>query len=102
MRIFAITIKLCAWIIFFGVFFTQHPVDAKEGDVTDIPTAIEEIFPTATRIGEPEPDIPVIPIYQLNELLGYAFESQHFANFMGFSGEPINILISLDPKGVIL
>lgn len=102
MRIFAITIKLCAWIIFFGVFFTQHPVDAKEGDVTDIPTAIEEIFPTATRIGEPEPDIPVIPIYQLNELLGYAFESQHFANFMGFSGEPINILIGLDPKGVIL
>ena len=90
---FATTIRFCVWIMFFVVSLTLHPALSKEGDVTDIPTAIDEIFPTATRIGELDPDIPVIPIYQLNELLGYAFESQHFANFMGFSGEPINILI---------
>lgn len=99
---FATTIRFCVWIMFFVVSLTLHPALSKEGDVTDIPTAIDEIFPTATRIGELDPDIPVIPIYQLNELLGYAFESQHFANFMGFSGEPINILIGLDPQGLLL
>ena len=75
---------------------------AKEGDVTDIPTAIDEIFPTATRIGNQAKDIPVTPVYQLNELLGYVFESQDFAPFMGFTGEPINILIGLDPKGTLV
>lgn len=99
---FATTIRFCVWIMFFVVSLTLHPALSKEGDVTDIPTAIDEIFPTATRIGELDSDIPVIPIYQLNELLGYAFESQHFANFMGFSGEPINILIGLDPQGLLL
>ena len=102
MHLFATTIRLCVWIMFFITALTLQPALSKEGDVTDIPTAIDEIFPTATRVGDLDPDIPVIPIYQLNELLGYAFESQHFANFMGFSGEPINILIGLDPQGILL
>ncbi|MBT4884037.1 MAG: 4Fe-4S binding protein [Glaciecola sp.] len=76
-------------------------VFSKEGDVTHIPADIEAIFPTATRIGTRDPDIPVIPVYQLNQLLGYVFESNDFVDFMGFAGEPINILIGLDPQGVM-
>ena len=87
--------------LFFCISLSHFSL-AKEGDVTDIPTAIDEIFPTATRIGEQATDIPVTPVYQLNELLGFVFESQDFAPFMGFTGEPINILIGLDPTGKLL
>lgn len=74
---------------------------AKTGDVTPIPDQIAEIFPSATRIGLPDTDLPVIPVYQLNDLLGYVFETNSFTNFMGFAGEPINILIGLDTQGTI-
>jgi len=90
---------LCISILILFVSFTAL---AKQGDVTDIPQQIVEIFPTATRIGPSEIDIPVSPVYQLNQLLGYVFETNDFTNFIGFSGDPINILIGLDPKGVMV
>lgn len=83
--------------LLFSLFFSI-PTLAKE-DVTEIPEKIKQIFPTATRVGAQESDIPVIPVYQLQKFLGYAFESKHFANFIGFSGKPINLLIGIDEKG---
>ena len=83
--------------LLFSLFFSI-PILAKE-DVTEIPEKIKQIFPTATRVGAQESDIPVIPVYQLQKFLGYAFESKHFANFIGFSGKPINLLIGIDEKG---
>ncbi len=77
------------------------PTQAKE-DATDIPENIAKIFPTATRIGAEHTDIPVTPVYQLQQLLGYAFESRHFASFLGFSGKPINMLIGIDEKGTFI
>lgn len=74
---------------------------AKE-DATDIPADIAKIFPTATRVGAEHTDIPVTPVYQLQQLLGYAFESKHFASFLGFSGKPINMLIGIDEKGTFI
>ncbi len=68
-------------------------------NATDIPPDIAELFPTATRVAPPDTDIPVIPVYQLSQLLGYVFESKDFASFMGFAGEPINVLIGLDTQG---
>jgi transcriptional regulator of nitric oxide reductase len=90
---------LCISILIFFISFTAV---SKPGDVTDIPQQIVEIFPTATRIGPPEIDVPVLPVYQLNQLLGYIFETNDFTNFIGFSGDPINILIGIDPKGVMV
>lgn len=96
-------LRLCLYCFCVFVLSTIYsPTCAKEGDVTDIPTAIDKIFPTATRVGESATDIPVVPVYQLNQLLGYVFESKDFAPFMGFAGEPINILIGLDPQGTLL
>ena len=62
---------------------------------------IKELFPKATVIGEKEEDFPVWPIYQLNELIGYAFESNDHVDFTGFSGERINLLIGLNTDGVV-
>ena len=62
---------------------------------------IAELFPTATRVAPPDTDMPVIPVYQLGQLLGYVFESKDFASFMGFAGEPINVLIGLNTQGTL-
>lgn len=89
MRNIFILIALLMWFIF--------PVRGE--NATDIPPDIAELFPTATRVAPPDTDIPVIPVYQLSQLLGYVFESKDFASFMGFAGEPINVLIGLDTQG---
>jgi NosR/NirI family nitrous oxide reductase transcriptional regulator len=100
MHIIAVVSRVCLLILILMCVYLPE-VFSKEGDVTHIPADIEAIFPTATRIGTRDPDIPVIPVYQLNQLLGYVFESNDFVDFMGFAGEPINILIGLDPQGVM-
>jgi NosR/NirI family nitrous oxide reductase transcriptional regulator len=92
-------LSLCISIL---ILFLSFPAVAKPGDVTDIPQQIVEIFPTATRIGPPDINVPVLPVYQLNQLLGYVFETNDFTSFIGFSGDPINILIGLDPKGIMV
>ena len=100
MHIIALLSRVCLLILILMCVYVPE-VFSKEGDVTHIPADIEAIFPTATRIGTRDPDIPIIPVYQLNQLLGYVFESNDFVDFMGFAGEPINILIGLDPQGVM-
>ncbi|MEH6814825.1 MAG: 4Fe-4S binding protein [Motiliproteus sp.] len=60
---------------------------------------IEELFPKATRIDEQLQDFPVIPVYQLSELIGYAYQSNDLNDLPGFSGKPIKLLIGLDTKG---
>ena len=100
MHIIALLSRVCLLILILMCVYVPE-VFSKEGDVTHIPADIEAIFPTATRIGNRDPEIPVIPVYQLNQLLGYVFESNDFVDFMGFAGEPINILIGLDPQGVM-
>jgi len=69
-------------------------------NATSIADEIAHIFPSATRIGPVDKEIPVTPVYQLNELLGYVFESDDFVNFIGFSGQTINVLIGIDTEGV--
>lgn len=63
---------------------------------------IRSIFPKLTRVGEPQPNPKVIPVYQLDELLGYVFETNDLTNLPGFSGERINLLIGLDAAGQLV
>lgn len=72
----------------------------KNSEVTAIPADISAIFPSATRIGTPVPNLATTPVYQLSQLLGYVFESDDFTDFIGFSGQTINILIGIDINGV--
>ena len=87
--------------LLFLLFLLISPIEAAfaREDATEIPANIKDIFPTATRVGAVHTDIPVTPVYQLQQLLGYTFESIHFADFIGFSGKPINVLIGLDEGG---
>nr|WP_166262404.1 NosR/NirI family protein [Marinobacter salicampi] len=61
---------------------------------------IMELFPKATRIDPRRDDYPVYPVYQLNELLGYAYESRDVTNLAGYSGKPINLLIGISVDGL--
>ncbi len=68
-------------------------------DTSVEPQDILDLFPKATRIGDFQHDPPVWPVYQLHELLGYAFESRHLVDYSGFSGDPVNLLIGIDSGG---
>ncbi|MEE3119261.1 MAG: 4Fe-4S binding protein [Pseudomonadota bacterium] len=60
---------------------------------------IQELFPSATVIEDKLPDFPVYPVYQLQELIGYAYESIDHSRLQGFAGKPISLLIGLDTRG---
>ncbi|MBU2878429.1 NosR/NirI family protein [Aliiglaciecola lipolytica] len=62
---------------------------------------IKQIFPKATLIGETLAEYPVQPVYQLQELLGYVFQTNDLVELPGFSGDKINLLIGLDTLGNI-
>jgi len=64
---------------------------------------IREFFPKATVIGTKESDapIPAWTVYQLNQVIGYVYESKDLVDFPGFSGEPMNFLIGIDTDGGI-
>lgn len=60
---------------------------------------IQSLFPAATVIEDKLPDAPVYPVYQLQELLGYAYESTDLSRLQGFAGKPIQMMIGLDTQG---
>ncbi|MEC7282762.1 MAG: hypothetical protein VXW48_03940 [Pseudomonadota bacterium] len=82
--------------IIFLLFLSTNVL--AQSDATDIPQDIYKIFPNATRVGEMHTDIKVTPVYQLQQLLGYVFESNDFVDFIGFSGKPVNVVIGLDTQ----
>jgi len=63
-------------------------------------------FPAPLIVGSKDAAIPVWPLFKqnatANELVGYVFESIDLAPVPGFSGVPLNLLITLDPKGTFL
>lgn len=86
-------------LLFFFVTITSISLAFAQSDATEIPEDVHQLFPTATRIGDAHADINVIPVYQLQQLLGYVFESKDFVDFIGFSGKPVNVIIGLDTQG---
>ena len=67
---------------------------------TTVEQEIQAMFPKLTRIGEPLTTLPVIPVYQLDSILGYAWISTDINDIPGFAGKPIKLLIGLDSAGV--
>jgi NosR/NirI family nitrous oxide reductase transcriptional regulator len=63
---------------------------------------IHEIFPEATFISEKIGDPLIKTIYKDKNVIGYAFETNDIAKNSAYSGEPVNMLIAIDTKGVYL
>ncbi|WP_432698321.1 4Fe-4S binding protein [Marinobacterium sp. YM272] len=66
----------------------------------DIPSQIQALFPEATEIGEKQTDPRVWPVYQVTELIGYAFLSGDYIELPGFSGAPYQLLVGIDRDGI--
>ena len=60
------------------------------------------LFPSATRMKASEDALPVTEIYQLDQPIGYVFETDNLTNFPGFSGDTINLRVGLDTEGRIV
>jgi NosR/NirI family nitrous oxide reductase transcriptional regulator len=63
---------------------------------------IQETFPTLTKISEKQGDPLLWTIYHESEILGYAFETNDLAKIPAYSGEPVNMLVVIDPAGKYL
>lgn len=60
-----------------------------------------EFFPGADRFGTPQGDPPLVPVQQGDRLLGYVYLNSDVTGATGYSGKPINLLVGIDPDGVI-
>ncbi|MEH6533173.1 MAG: 4Fe-4S binding protein [Photobacterium frigidiphilum] len=60
---------------------------------------IKKTFPSATKIAEKQGEIPVWRIYKDQDIIGYAFETNDVAKIPAYSGEPVNMLVAIDPQG---
>jgi len=60
-----------------------------------------DLFAGADRFGPPQGDPPIVPAYRGDQLQGFVYLNSDFANAVGYSGKPIQILVGIDQKGVI-
>src|SRR5690242_9215910 len=63
--------------------------------------APSEFFAGSDRFGALQGDPPIAPVYRGDELQGFVYLNSDFANAIGYSGKPINVLVGIDQKGVI-
>lgn len=110
---FTLTLRLClTFLVIFGaqlIHATSHNAVNNvihKQSLNDTPNQqntltpqIKTLFPKSTRIGDKQTDLPVYPVYQLDQLLGYAWLSNEINNLAGFSGRPIKLLIGLHVDG---
>ena len=60
-----------------------------------------EFFPDSDRFGALQGDPPIAPVYRGDQLQGFVYLNSDFANAIGYSGKPINLLVGIDQKGVV-
>ncbi|WP_036220998.1 NosR/NirI family protein [Maritalea myrionectae] len=77
---------------------TNRPVLEKFLSKTDV-----QLFaPDASGYGDIQQDLPVAPIYQDQDLIGYAFVTSDFVGTTGYSGKPIHVMAAIDLEGKLL
>ncbi len=91
-------ILLCVFVSLLHAEKTQAASRLQEFLAKAQPT---ELFPGADRFGPPEGEPAVVPVFKGQQRLGYVYLNSDFANSVGYSGKPIQILVGIDPKGVI-
>lgn len=62
---------------------------------------VRNLFPAADRFGDTEGNPPAAPVYQNDQLIGYAFLTADMVRIPAYSGQPINVLVGIDTKGRI-
>ena len=84
-----------------ALLFCVFAVQAKEYEAEQ--QRIEQFFPKATHISEPEGEYQVRTLADgVGTVYGYAFQSINVTDMPAYSGKPINMQILLDAEGVIV
>ena len=63
---------------------------------------VKAYFPSATRFDDITGKPPAAAVYAGDKVIGYVFESVLVAPVPAYSGNPVNILVSIDQTGRIL
>ena len=90
------TLALIGWMALFGEAHAAGRLNDYLGKAEPA-----ELVPGANRLGPLQGDPAIAPAYKDDQLLGYVYLNSDFANATGYSGKPIQILVGIDPKGVI-
>jgi NosR/NirI family nitrous oxide reductase transcriptional regulator len=61
----------------------------------------QDFFTKASRLGDPQGDPPILPVYADDSLLGYIYLNSDFTGSVGYSGKPVHMLVGIDTAGVI-
>lgn len=97
---------LAAIILLLFTFFTAPSYALFVSPPKDPMPFIQEQFPEATDISDKTPtkqgEYPIWTVRNNDEILGYAFETNDIAKIPAYSGEPVNMLVIIDPKGKYL
>lgn len=97
-RVPVVLIIIAAFLAMLGA----RPASAGSELATYLPKlAASDFFPGADRIGAPQGEPPIAPVYGGDVLRGYVYLNSDLANSIGYSGKPIHILVGIDAKGVI-
>ena len=89
---------------FLAVLVGSYPAGAyAAGRLSDFVSraAPNELVPGANRLGPLQGDQAIMPAYKDERLLGFVYLNSDFANATGYSGKPIQLLVGIDPQGVI-
>lgn len=90
-------------VCFFLIVCTISPVHALFVSPPKNPVPlIKEIFPNADPIAEKSGEILHWTLTQDNKIIGYAFETNDVHKIPAYSGEPVNMLVAIDPEGIYL
>ncbi|MDH6257606.1 NosR/NirI family nitrous oxide reductase transcriptional regulator [Bradyrhizobium sp. BR13661] len=101
-RIPAIRGALAIALIVFATVFWGADVRAA-GRLNDFLSKAQpaDLVPNANRFGPLQGEPAIAPAYKNDQLLGFVYLTSDFANSIGYSGKPIQVLVGIDPKGVL-
>jgi len=61
----------------------------------------QDFFPQATRIGEPQGDPPLAPVFAGDTQVGFVYLNSDVTGAIGYSGKPIHMLVGIDMQGTV-
>jgi NosR/NirI family nitrous oxide reductase transcriptional regulator len=83
-------------VILWSAAFAASRVDGYLAQVQP-----SEFFGEATHFGSPQGDPPIVPVFAGDRLPGQVYLNSDFTSTAGYSGKPIDILVGIDPAGVV-
>ena len=91
------TFVLAAVLLICATLWAAQAAYAASELATYLPkVAPADMFAGADRFGTPQGDPPIVPVYRGDQLQGFVYLNSDFANAVGYSGKPIQILVAID------